>query len=59
MIARTSCHETIALATKHMELDKLQQQLAELEVDGVEQTGKTLGSGSYGVVVEMKVRGLR
>ena len=42
-----------------MELDKLQQQLAELEVDGVEQTGKTLGSGSYGVVVEIKVRGLR
>ena len=42
-----------------MELDRLREQLAELAVDGVEQTGTTLGSGSYGVVVEMTVRGLR
>ena len=40
-------------------LASARERLRELEVDGVVETGKRLGSGSYGVVMEMKVRGLR
>ena len=37
----------------------LREQLRELEVEGVEETDKELGRGAYGVVVELKVNGLR
>ena len=37
----------------------MRQQLRELEVEEVEETGKVLGRGSYGVVVELKIHELR
>ena len=37
----------------------LREQLRKLEVEGVEETDKELGRGAYGVVVELKVNGLR
>ena len=33
--------------------------MLELELDGVEETGRELGRGAYGVVLELKVKGLR
>ena len=42
----------------HVNVD-LREQLRELEVEGVEETDKELGRGAYGVVVELKVNGLR
>lgn len=33
--------------------------LLELELDGVEEMGRELGRGAYGVVLELKVKGLR
>ncbi len=33
--------------------------LLELELDGVEETAQELGRGSYGVVLEIKVKGLK
>ena len=44
--------------TVHVNVD-LREQLRELEVEGVEETDKELGRGAYGVVVELKVNGLR
>ena len=35
------------------------EQLQDLELGEVEETGKKLGEGSYGVVLELKVKGLR
>ena len=37
----------------------LREQLRELEVGEVKETGRELGRGAYGVVVELKVNGLR
>ena len=37
----------------------LRQKLKELEVVGAEETGRELGRGAYGVVLELKVNGLR
>ena len=37
----------------------LREQLRELEIGNVEETDKELGRGAYGVVVELKVNGLR
>lgn len=31
----------------------------DLELESVEETGKELGRGSFGVVMELKVKGLR
>ena len=36
----------------------LQGQLGSLSLDNVEETGKTIGRGAYGVVSEVKVSGL-
>ena len=37
----------------------LREQLRELEIENVEETDEELGRGAYGVVVELKVNGLR
>ena len=37
---------------------RLQDQLKSLLLDNVEKTGKELGRGAYGVVVEVRVSGL-
>ena len=42
-----------------MALTIVKEQLGHLNVDGAVETVKTLGRGAYGVVVEMRVRGLR
>ena len=34
-------------------------ELRDLELEGVEETGRELGRGAYGVVMELKVKGLR
>ncbi len=33
--------------------------LQELQLEDVEETGEELGKGSYGIVLELKVKGLR
>ncbi len=45
--------------TGHIMARKLREQLKLLEVEGVVETGKELGRGAYGVVLEMEVHGLR
>ena len=40
-------------------LTTVKERLGHLNVDEAVETVKTLGRGSYGVVVEMRVRGLR
>ena len=42
-------------------MDEQQQSrlFAELELREVEETGRELGSGAYGVVTEVKVKGLK
>ena len=40
-------------------MDRQQRLFGELELDGVEETGKELGSGAYGVVTEVIVKGLK
>ena len=42
-----------------LEMADLRVQLRELEIGNVEETDKELGRGAYGVVVELKVNGLR
>ena len=37
---------------------KLQAQLQNLSLDGIEEIGKELGRGAYGVVYEVRVSGL-
>ena len=39
-------------------LQPLQGQLQSLTLDNVEETGKTIGRGAYGVVSEVRVSGL-
>ena len=45
----------------HTGMDEQQQSrlFSELELREVEETGRELGSGAYGVVTEVKVKGLK
>ena len=43
----------------HFEMESFTKQLKELTVAGVVETGRKLGSGSYGEVVEVRLSGLK
>ena len=45
----------------YVEMDKQQQSrlFAELELRDVEETGRKLGTGAYGIVTEVNVKGLK
>lgn len=48
-----------AALERELELMSEDTKLRGLELEEVEETGKELGRGSYGVVLELRVKGLR
>ena len=40
-------------------MDTIRKELEKCEVDGVVETDNQLGVGSYGEVIELRIRGLR